>query len=531
MPKSREPCVLAIDLGTSGPKAGVISESGGILGAGFCSVVTHEVGEAGYEQEQEAVWQAVLEACRQALRQSGVTPSDVVAVLCDSYYFTLFPIDCNGRPTMNAMLWLDKRGAKEQRQKLPGYRSDSWWSLLQWIRLHGIPPLSSGIENVSKLRWIKQARPEVYERTAYFLEPSDYIAFRLTGRVATNPCTVFAMQTTDTRRGAYSPQLLRYSGIDPDKFPEILPNDAVIGTVLPDVAEALGISTYTKVLGGVNDTQAGAIGSGAFQGTHAGVMMGSSGGMVAHFHRPKTDVRTGAFTLPAPWPDVYFLTGESGTAGRTLEHFLTSLIFADDPFGTLPSGAPYERLEDVVSSAPPGCNGLLFLPWLTGSQIPVVDGDIRAGFLNLTLSTNRADMSRAVLEGIVYLYRQTSDILERAAGRRFSHYRLYGGGALSRAWSKLIADMTYTPVHRMAHPRMVNCVGLGLLAFHRLGLLSRDDMAERVAIAEVVEPDQQLRSLYEDKNAAITLAFKQNRSVFRRLNGPQGTQSRTQSHD
>lgn len=514
----KEEYVLAIDLGTSGPKAGVISESGSVRGAGFCSVPTLEVEQEGVEQDPEAIWRAVLQASQEALRNSTVAASDVVAVMCDSFYFSLFPIDRAGHPTMNAMMWLDKRGAKNQRRHIEGFPNDSWWQVFRWLRIHGVPPLSSGIENISKLRWIKHARPEVYDKTCCFLEPMDYIAFRLTGRIATNACSVFALQMTDTRRGAYSPQLLRYSGIDPDKLPEILPNDEVVGTLLPEVAATLGLSPATKVLAGLNDTQAGAIGSGAFQGTHAGVMMGSSGGMVTHYGKPKTDIRTGAFTLPSPWTDAYFLTGESGTAGRTLEHFLQSLIFAEDSFGALQPDAPYRRLEAVVASAPPGSNGLLFLPWLTGSQIPVVDGHMRAGFLNVSATTSRSDMARAVLEGIVYLYRETSRALERSSGRTFTHYRLYGGGALSSTWSKLISDMTYTPVYRLENPRMVNCIGLGLLAFHRLGRLSKDDMSARVAVAEILEPDSTLHGIYEEKNAAITLAFKRNRSVFRLLN-------------
>lgn len=521
MAETSGPYVLAIDLGTSGPKVGVVSVSGAVLGAAFRPVHSFEVEDGGYEQDPDAVWRAVVEASQEALKNSGVSSASVVAVICDSHFFSIVSLGRDGKPAMNLIVWLDRRGKQEHLKRAAGYRPDSLWRQLQWFRLHGVPPLSSGMDNLAKLRWVKYFRPEVYEKTVAFLEPTDYLNYRLTGRIAANACTAFPMQVTDNRDPghiAYSPSLMRWSGIDAEKFPELLPMNAIVGTLLPDVAATLGLSTKTQVITGVNDTHAGAFGCGSFQGSHAGMVLGNSGVMVTHAPKKKTDIRTGLFTLPSPLPDRYLVTGECGVAGRALEHFLEYIIFAEDAFGSLHAEFPYQRFEEVVSASPPGSNGVLFLPWMGGAHMPAMDGDVRGGFLNVSLNTRRADLARAVLEGIIFLYRHMGEAGMRFTGRQFSHYTLYGGGALSDTWSQTMADALQLPVNRMARPRQTNCLGLGMLAFYHLGELSLEDIASRIPVERVFEPNSALHALYDDKHAAMTLAFNRNRSLFRKLN-------------
>lgn len=516
-----EEYVLAIDLGTSGPKVAVVSLSGDVPGSAFRPVVSFMVEGQGYEQDPEAVWRAVLEACREALGSSGVTRENICAIVCDSHFFSIYCLGKDGQPAMNLIPWLDRRGTRENLGKAVGFRPDSLWRQLQWFRLHGVPPLASGIDNLSKLRWIKHCRPEVYERTAVFLEPMDFLAHRLTGRACANACSVFPMQVTDNRNPNnihYAPTLQRYSGIDADKFPELIPLNAEVGTLLPAVATELGLPSEIPVLAGVNDTHAGAIGCGAFQGNHAGIVLGNSGVLTAHTPRKKTDIRTGLFSLPSPLPGRYLVTGECGVAGRSLEHFMDHIIFAEDAFGRISAEYPYARLESAVAGAPPGSNGVLFLPWMRGANMPVEDGNMRGGFLNVSLDSRRPDLARAMLEGIAFLYRHMGEAGQSFTGRRFDHYTLFGGGALSDTWSQIMADVLGLPVHRMARPRLTNCLGLGLLAFHRMGRLSLDDMAARVPIERVFEPDPTWHNLYADRYAAMNLAFHQNRKVFKKLN-------------
>jgi len=519
---NRTQYVLAVDLGTSGPKAAVISLEGRIISTARAQVATILLPEDGAEQEPEAVWQAVKESLGGALRKSGVAAQDVLAVICSSQYSSIVPVDKDGRALMNMLLWLDKRGATKRLKKLGGFPkgADTSLQLLQWLRKHGLPPIDGGI-SLTHMRYVKYARPDVYERTAKFLEPMDFIALRLSGRAAANQCTAFMSLLTDNRKlniTEYDPQLLRYAGIEQDKLPELVPLNAIIGPVLPEVAAELGLSPETKVITGLNDTQSGGMATYAFSGSHAAISVGSSSVMITHVPHRKTDVRHFILSMPSPVPKTYFVMAENGLAGSTLEHFMRQLVYARDAFGELTAHNQYALLQKAVDETPAGSGGVLFLPWMGGSLAPSADAQMRSGFLNMSAGTTRSHLARAVLEGVAMNLRWMQGLVEKFAKRKFSHFLCYGGGAESDAWSQIMADVLNAPVHQLANPQYATCVGAGLLAFERLGLLSFDDFQERVQIRRVYEPNPAHRAVYDEMSEILVQAFKATQPIFRRLN-------------
>jgi xylulokinase len=518
------PCVLAIDLGTSGPKAAIVSLSGQILATARAPVETLHLPDDGAEQDPEQVWLAVKAACRGAIQRSTLAARDILAVICSSQYSSVVPVDAAGRATMNMLLWLDKRGTTARLRNLGGFpkRADSPLQLLRWLRLHGLPPIEGGM-SLTHMRYVKYARPEVYERTAKFLEPMDFVTMRFTGRATANQCTAFMSLLTNNRRldaTIYDPQLLRQSLIDADRLPELVPLDSIVGTLLPDVAAELGLSPTTKVVTGVNDTQAGGMGTAAFSGNHAAISVGSTSVMISHVSFKRTDVRHAILSMPSPVPATYFVMAENGLAGGTLEHFLQNVVYARDHFGRLTAENHYEVLAAAVSQSAPGSGGLLFLPWMGGSIAPQAESRMRGGFLNLSARTTRSDMARAVLEGVAMNLRWLQGPVEKFTRRSFSHFVYYGGGAESDAWSQIMADVLGQPVHQMRDPQYATCVGLGLLAFQRLGLIAFEDFVQRVPIRAVYEPDPANRAIYEDLSGQLVQAFKATRPIFRHLNRP-----------
>jgi len=514
--------VLAIDLGTSGCKGAVVSLQGRVEGASRVPVETIHLPDEGAEQDPEAVWTAVRTACREALGRAGVAARDVRAVICTSQYSSVVPVGADGRPTMNMILWLDRRGTTDRLRRLPAFPrgTDSPLQLLAWLRVHGLPPVAAGI-TLAHLRYIKYARPEVYERTAKFLEPTDYVTLRLTGRATANQCSAFMFLMTDNRRlGAsdYDARLVRYAGIDRGKLPELVPVDSIVGTVLPQVARELGLSPGTPVVTGLNDTQAGGMGTAAFAGTHAAISLGSTSVMITHVPRKRTDVRHAILSMPSPVPGAYFVMAENGAGGGGLDHLLDVLGPPGSQPGDAGAAERYAPLERAVQQAPPGSGGVLYLPWMGGSMAPCVDGRMRGGFLNVGLATTRPQLARAMLEGIALNLRWLKEPVERFARRRFSHFVLYGGGAASDAWSQIMADVLDTSVQQAERPQFVAAVGAGLLAFQRLGLLGFDDFASRLAIRREYEPNPADRALYEARAGQFVQAFKRTRPLFRALN-------------
>jgi xylulokinase len=514
--------VLAVDLGTSGPKAGVFDVEGRILGTGRRPVETLLLPDGGAEQDPEAVWRAVVDACREALAAPG-SAQDVAAVSVCSQYSSIVPLDGHGKPTMNMILWLDKRAAKSALAALPGGRRvrDRPWRLLRWLRIHGIPPLDSGLDSLAHMRWVMLSRPDVYARTKLFLEPMDFIAYRLTGRATANACSAFLMLLVDNRdllRARWHPTLLEYSALDPSKLPELVPVDAELGVVRPEVAEELGLPAGVKVHAPVNDTQAGGMGCFAHHGDHAGISIGSSSVLVTHVPFKRTAIGLSLVSMPSPVPGTYFVMAENGIGGRAAEYFLERLVFARDGFTDHSSTDGFAALERTASAVEPGSGGVLFLPWLGGSLSPAEDARVRGGFLNMSLETTRAQLGRAVLEGVALNLRWLRGAVERFARRRLARFVLGGGGAGSDLWAQIVADVVGLPVHQVADPRFSTCRGAALLGLHRLGLVGIDDFERRVPIRAVREPRAELAPRYDLLFEQFARAFHANRRIFRALN-------------
>ncbi len=516
--------VLAIDLGTSGPKAAVISQAGDIVATSRAVVEQILLPDEGAEQDPEAVWAACKQVCREVLQDSGVDPKRVLALACSSQYSSVVPVDEQGNATMNMVLWMDKRGDKRRLQQLDNYpsRSDSWFQFLQRLRIHGLPPIG-GSDSLSHIRWIRHARPDVYERTHKFLEPMDYLIHKFTGEFTANQCTALMSLCTDNRQlntTRYSETLLSYSGIDSEKLPDLVPLDAIVGTVLPAVAAEIGLAPETKVTTGLNDTQSGGMGTYAFTGDHGAISIGSTGVLITHVNFKRTDVRHAIMSMPSPVADTYFVTAENGIAGGALSHFLENIIYADDSLGHLSTKDRFTALSQAIADVPPGCDGVLFLPWMAGSFAPSADARMRGGFLNLGLDTSRSHLARSVMEGVAMNLSWLRDSVEGFTGRQFSHHLFYGGGAESGDWSQIMADVLDSPIHRLENPQYVTCLGAGLLAFERLGMVELDDFAKLVRVKQVYEPRAEYRALYDALLGQFKAAFRRTKPIIHELNRP-----------
>ena len=513
--------ILAIDLGTTNVKAAVVSLDGSLLGTGHASIETTFTPDGGAEQDPEQVWESALGACEQALA-SLVDRTQVRGVACASQYSSIVPVDAQGHATANMVAWMDQRGAPDRLAMLPGGErmKPSLLQTLRWIQVHAIPPLASGADSLAHMRWLKLARPDSYQRTATFLEPMDFLAMRFSGRRVANRCSAFLMLLTDNRRSdpVYHPSLLKWAGIDPDKLPVLVPLDQPIGKVLPDVADRLGLSRNAVVFPAINDTQAGGIGAHAFEGRHAGISIGTTGVCITHVQFKKTDIINSIATMPCPVDGRNFVMAEAGSSGKAVEYFLEQIVFADDSFGKSDLVEKFAALERAIARTQPGSGGLLFVPWLTGSVTPAEDGRVRGGFLNISLHTTREHMARAVLEGVAFNLRWVLERVDRFAKRRSDHVVFYGGGALSKLWSQILADVLKLPVHQVQDPEYAASRGMALLGFHRLGMLELEQIRERVPIAAVHHPRAELGARYDAMFTQFVRVFRKNRGIFRALN-------------
>ena len=522
-------CVVAIDLGTSGPRVAVVDSEGAILGAHSESVGFSFVGEHGAEQDPEEVWRATRSAVARAVAASGVAPERILALLCDSQYSSVVPVAESGEPVGPLFLYLDQRGAPLARRLLK--RHPELWD--RWLALHGRPCTGSGEDSLSKMLYVQEERPEIFEKTHCFLEPMDYISARFTGRCAANQCTIEMMLLGDNRyfdTRFYSDELVAATGIDPSRLPELVPVGAVLGPVQASVAAETGLSPRTRVIAAVNDTQALAMGTGSYRGTHLGLSIGTTlvpVTFVDRLDRQRDRLFPLDFSnlfLPQPAPLAspkghHLVMAELGLAGKALDQLLREVIYARDRLADHRTEEPYAQLEQAVAQVPAGSDGVLFLPWLSGSWMPAGDDAARGGYLNLSLKTTRQHLLRATLEGVAYQLRWALPRLEAFVGHSCESFYFGGGGARSPAWTQILADVCDTPVRQMAEPQYTLCRGAAMLAFHRLGELGLDDFDAWLRFQHTCEPHPEHRAVYAALSEQFVKAHEMLKPFFHALNG------------
>jgi len=517
----RDTCVLSIDLGTSGPKVALVSASGEIRASAAGSVETHLIPPDGAEQDPEEIWSAVRGAVRQVLADAGVSAGRIAGVCVASQYSSIVPVDEDGRPLANLILWMDGRGAPYAQAIYQQYPD----ALLKWLSVHGVIPLPSGNDSLSHMLWVQRERPETYERTHKFLEPMDFVTARLTGAHSANACTAFMMLLTDNRRVddvRYDDELIAMSGLDREKLPDLVPVLSDVGPVRQSVADELGLAPGTSVFSGLNDTQAVAVGTGTFQAGRGGINIGTTSQVLAHVAAKATDIENEIVSTPSPIPGRYVALAENGLGAKALDHFLRNVAFASDALADHSTDDVFRNVEEAVREAPPGSGNLLFLPWLTGSQSPAANPKVRGGFLNLSLGTNRACMVRAILEGVAFSLRWLLPAVERFADQEFEHLHFSGGGALSDEWSQILADVMDRPVLQLEDARHVINRATAFLTFERLGLVGLDDLATLCRVKRSYAPRPETREVYDRLQEQFVAAFEQNRPIFEALNSQSG---------
>jgi len=432
---------------------------------------------------------------------------------------------------MNAILWMDSRGADHLREitrgpfEVAGYHP---LKLLRWIRLTGGAPSTTGKDPASHMLLIKHEFPEVYQRTHKFLNVLDYLNFRLTGRLVATYDSILSSWVTDNRdveNVAYSDSLLRGCGIDREKFPEIVKCTEVIGSLDKEVAETLGLTHDVVVVAGAIDNTAAAIGSGAVEDYRAHLYIGTSSWLAAHVPFKKTDLRSFIASIPCAIPGRYLMHAMQTTAGGNLTFLRDRILYDEDELlsGERPPDA-VELMDRVAERSPPGSNGVIYTPWIFGERSPVDDRTVRAAIYNLSLENRRADLVRAFLEGVALNTRWMLRPLERLARKRLDAIHIVGGGASSELWCQIFADVMDRPIRQVKDPIQANVRGAAFIAAVGLGFISFEDIPNLMEYRKTYLPRPETRRVYDALFREFVSIYRRNKGIFRRLNASRSEQ-------
>jgi len=521
---SDAPLILAIDLGTSGPKVALVTATGRVLGGETAPTRLHLLEGGGAEQEPEDWWAAIVDATTRLHARGLADPARVVAVGVTSQWAGTVPVDAEGRALGRAIIWMDARGARYMdelvggRVKVEGYAAHKLWT---WLRRTGGAPSLVGKEPLAHILVLRHERPEQYRAAAKLLEPKDYLVQRLSGRAIATYDSIALHWVTDNRdihRIDYDPALLRLAGLPRDKLPDLCGATDVVGTLTEAAARALGLTTAVKVVGGTPDVQSAAIGSGAVGDGEAHLYLGTSSWLTCHVPFKRTDLRSNMASLPSALPGRYFVANEQETAGACLTWLRDNVLHPDDPLDSGPAPADFfARLDQTAAASPPGAGRVLFTPWLYGERCPVADHTVRAAFLNLSLRTTRADMLRAVLEGVAYNSRWLLEAVERFVGHRLDPIRVIGGGAVSSVWCQIFADVLDREIDRVDDPLQCNARGAALVASLGLGLIRVEDIPRHVGVEARFSPRPETRATYDALSAEMRVLYRRTRGIYARL--------------
>jgi xylulokinase len=320
--------VLAVDLGTGGPKVGLVSTCGEILWWEHRPVATRRKPGGAATQDAEEWWRLVVEGTRRGLVSTGLEGADVVAVAVTGQWASTVPVDEHGAPVGDCLMWMDSRGRDLSRAVVGGPVSGyDPVALATWVRRSGGAPSTNGDDPLGHLLHLEHEQPAVARRARWYLEPVDYLTMRFTGVAAATHMSMTAAWLTDNRRLdllTYDPTLVRRSGVTAEKLPPLVASGSVIGTVRPSVAEELGISAGAQVVTGLPDLHGTTIGSGCVAPYETHLSIGTTGWIACPLPEKKTDVLRQLAAVPgvglrADAP--YLLADNQESAGRSLQWY------------------------------------------------------------------------------------------------------------------------------------------------------------------------------------------------------------------
>jgi xylulokinase len=501
--------ILAHDLGTTGNKATLFDQEGQNRGSSFFSYSTEYAQTGWAEQDPQDWWSAVCQSTRRLLAKAAVPPVEVACLVFSGQMMGCAPLDEHARPLRKALIWADQRSVEQVRRlsekvlpervyRLTGHRLSASYSL-------------------AKMLWLRDNEPQVYRQAYKLMHAKDAVIARLTGVFATEPSDASGMNLFDLEGGDWAGEIVAAAGIDPGKLPEVVPSTRVVGGVRREVAEEIGLPAGTPVVIGGGDGVCAAVGAGVVQEGMAFNYIGSSSWIALASQRPIYDPDQKTFTFAHLVPGMFCPCGTMQAAGGAYQWTRQQLGAPEVQAALDLDVSAYELLNLQAEKSPPGAGGLIFLPYLLGERSPWWNPRARGAFIGLTMLHRRQDMIRAVLEGVTMNLRLILEAFLNQ-GARIAAMRVIGGGARSRLWNQLLADVYGLPVQRLALLEEATSMGAAVAGGVGVGLYQDFSMIENMnQVVSTCQPDPLAQATYNRLFPVFVAAYRALEPVFDRL--------------
>jgi xylulokinase len=470
------PCVLGIDLGTSSCKVCAVDPDGRLLGVGGCPYPILTPGSGWSEQDAREWMPAIERALPRLWTALGGARAEVTAIALSSAAHIPVLLDGAGEPLRPAILWNDVRSVSEVATLIAEMgdrifaqtcnQASTTWSLPQ-------------------LLWVRDHEPEVWRRLRRLCLSKDYLFHQLTGSFVTDPSTAVSSLLYDVRGSRWSEDLCGRLGISATILPTVAPADRPAGTLLPAVAGRLGLPPGLPVMPGTLDSVAETYSTGAVQAGACVIRLGTGGGVQLLRAGPVGHPQL--ISYPYPVAPLWLAQAATNACGASVEWAARALGLASP-----------EALSALAATAPPGADGVLFHPYLSGERTPYWNGDLRGSFVGLSLAHGPDHLARAVLEGIAYSLKDAFSVFE-GDDLDISGMTIVGGGAKSATLTRILCDVFARTVRLDA--RADSAYGAALLALDGPGSATRGSVRVGADSSDVLEPDLDTSRRYAERFA------------------------------
>lgn len=501
--------LLAFDVGTTQTKAVMTTSEGRVIATASESYPVYYPRPHWAEQDPEDWWRAIATTCRAVLEKSGVGADAVLGLAFSNQMLNVICLDENSCLIGRSMSWLDGRAADEAIRLMRRFGGERIFATLLGASL-------TGKDFLPKYLWLKRHAPELLGRTATLVDAGGYLLFRATGSLVCEWGNASVTGFFNLKSKNWDRALMKFMGVDRRKFPELVQSTEKVGVLTAHAAAHLGLLKGTPVIAGSGDAMTAAVGSGAVGEGDGHLSIGTSG-FVGIVTQRRVTGRRGMASIQSADPGKLLLIGETETAGACLKWAAKELYDASEEGSEI-----YRRMDDEVSGTAPGADGLIFTPWMYGERAPVPNDSLRAGFINLGANHTRAQMTRAIYEGVAYNLRWILESTDELYKFRPEALRVIGGGARGRPWLQIIADVTGRTLESTAWPQEAGAVGASLLAAVGLGIYSSVEAVKaNLEVVDRIVPDKSTRQLYDRNYDAFRGIYRALCGVYRKLNSDQ----------
>lgn len=481
--------LLGIDVGTTGCKTELIGIEGDSVSKAYREYPLLFPRPSWVEQDpEEGWWKATVETIQEVLSESRIDPREIagVSISCTN---ALVPVDKEGRPLRKAIMQLDKRTVEQARWINENFGNEVF-------EINGNRAAAGGT-SAPIILWIKENEHELFEKTYKFLWPGGFIVQRLTGEFTMEWSRASWTCLFDTKKNqVWSEKLCNQMGIPIEKLPRLCPSWEVVGEVTQRASDLTGLAPHTPVTGGMADTPAAGIGTRAVAPGRTFHVIGTVGRPCVVQGKPVFDSRF--INCCHAVPNCWFTLGATDASGLSIKWFRDLFGQQEVSLAKFLGRNSFDLFDEEAEQSSPGAKGLIYLPYLSGERSPIWDPYSRGVLFGLSVSHTRNDVIRAILEGVAYSFLHNLKIYEEELGLKIDQLFLSGGGAKSRLWAQIHADMCNKPVH-VVKVKESEALGNAILAGFAVGIYP--DMVEAadrvVKIERIYEPNKEAHERYQ----------------------------------